>query len=319
MHNPHSSHSKSDMLLGALVADAACLGLHWLYDADRIAKIAEHRGAAAFTPVDAKHFDGAKGYFAHSARQNGMLTQYGEALWVAIRTMNTQNGTFDVAAQQAAFAAHFGPGGAFTGYIDRPTRGALERIADNQTPSGIDDDQNPALSRLPVVIAAYHGTSELADMARAAMQITNVNDVADGYTTVFIDLLGRVLDGEPLDSALVAAADNAQGDIQAALRHALTTQETDSTVFTGEVGRACHLPTSGPAMFHILKHSSSYAEAVERNVLAGGDSAGRAIPIGAAMGAAQGVATPSGIPLAWVLKLTNGATIWDGCTRLGSA
>lgn len=49
------------MLLGALVADAASLGLHWLYDPDRIAQIATKRGSAAFAPVDAAFFEGAKG------------------------------------------------------------------------------------------------------------------------------------------------------------------------------------------------------------------------------------------------------------------
>ena len=30
----------SDAILGALVADAAALGLHWLYDPDRISRVA---------------------------------------------------------------------------------------------------------------------------------------------------------------------------------------------------------------------------------------------------------------------------------------
>lgn len=64
----------SEMLLGALVADAASLGLHWLYDPDRIAEIATAHGTAAFAPVDAAFFEGATGYFAHAGRHAGMLT-----------------------------------------------------------------------------------------------------------------------------------------------------------------------------------------------------------------------------------------------------
>ncbi len=319
MHVAHTPTPRSTMLLGALVADAASLGLHWLYDPDRIADIAARRGGAAFTPVDAAHFDGAKGYFAHGARQTGMLTQYGEALWLAIRTMIAEGGAFDVPAQQAAFATHFGPGGAYHGYIDRPTRGALERIAAQLSPSGIDDDQNPAVTRLPAIVAGYHGTPELADRSQAAMQITNVNDVATAYNAVFCDLLCRVLDGAPVAEALAMAARAAEGDVREALLHALASDETDVTVFAGEVGRACHLPTAGPVMFHVLQHSATYSDAVEHNILAGGDSAGRAILIGAVMGAAHGIATPAGIPLAWVLQLTDGAPLWDGCARLGSA
>lgn len=307
----------SAMLLGALVADAASLGLHWLYDADRIALIAEQRGTAAFAPVDPAFFDGATGYFAHGARSAGMLTQYGEALLVAMRTMVAGGGAFDLPAQRAAFAAHFGPGGAYRGYIDRPTRGALERIAAEQDPSGIDDDQNPALSRLPAIVAAYGKTPDLRDMALAAMQITNVNDVAAGYTAVFADLICRVLNGMPVADALTAAAEGATGDIRAALTEALTHSETDTTVYAGQVGRACHLPTAGPVMFHALRHGTSYSDAVERNIRAGGDSAGRSLMIGAVMGAAYGIGTADGIPLGWILSLADGAAIWETCRVLG--
>lgn len=310
----------SALLLGALVADAASLGLHWLYDPERIAQIVAKRdGSAAFAPVDPAFFDGAKGYFAHGARQAGMLTQYGEALYLAMRCMIDNGGTFDASAQRNAFAAHFGAGGAYTGYIDRPTRGALERIAGEVLPSGIDDDQNPALARLPAIVATSHGSPELLKTAKEAMQITNVNEVAEAYNAVFAELLRRVVTGTPVKDALDAAADTASGDVRDALKDALTTSETDSTVYAGEVGRACHLPTSGPVMFHVLRHSTSYTDAVERNILAAGDSAGRSLMIGAAMGAAHGIATPKGIPLDWVLELSEGAAIWKACRDLGAA
>jgi ADP-ribosylglycohydrolase len=305
------------MLLGSLVADAASLGLHWLYDPDRIASIAAQRGTATFAPVDAAFFDGVPGYFAHADRHAGMLTQYGEALYVAMRCMIASDRAFDDSAQRAAFAAYFGPGGAYTGYIDRPTRGALDKIALDQVPSGIDDDQNPALTRLPAIVAVYHDAPDLTAQAEAAMQITNVNAVAAAYNAVFADLLCRVLNGASIAEALVAAADGATGDVQAALRDALTTPETDSTAYAGRVGRACHLPTAGPVMFHVLRHSTSYADAVERNILAGGDSAGRSLMIGAAMAAEHGIATSKGIPLDWVLHLTEGAAIWQACRALG--
>ena len=149
------------------------------------------------------------------------------------------------------------------------------------------------------------------------MQITNVNAVAAAYNAVFADLLCRVLNGAPIAEALVAAADGATGDVQTALRDALTTPETDSTAYAGRVGRACHLPTAGPVMFHVLRHASSYANAVERNILAGGDSAGRSLMIGAAMAADHGIATSKGIPLDWMLHLTDGAAIWQACRALG--
>ncbi len=55
----------ASMLVGSLVADAASLGVHWLYDPERIADIASRQGGrSAFTPIDAKNFEGVRGYFA---------------------------------------------------------------------------------------------------------------------------------------------------------------------------------------------------------------------------------------------------------------
>jgi ADP-ribosylglycohydrolase len=306
----------ASMLFGALVADAASLGVHWLYDPERIAEIAGQQGGrSAFTPVDAKNFEGARGYFAHGARQNGMLTQYGEVLRLAIRSINAEGG-FDVGAYQTAFTAHFGPGGSYQGYIDRPTRGALANILAEVSPSGIDDDQHPAIATLPAVFARYRDTPDLTPMINAAMQVTNVNSIATAYSTVFADLLARVTTGEGLHSALEAAAAAADPLIRAELSEGLTTTEPSSVDYGEHAGRACHLPMSGRLMFHILKHSADFTEAVERNTLTGGDSAGRAILIGAVMGAVHGVATEKGIPLSWILKLDDAAAIWTECQTL---
>lgn len=312
------THSQtSALLLGALVADAASLGVHWIYDPERIADIAARQGGhSSFTPVDAANFENTKAYFAHGLRRSGMLTQYGEVLRLAIQLMNANDGAFEVASYRAAFAAHFGPGGPYQGYIDRPTRAALDNIAAEKSLSGIDDDQCPAVARLPAVFARYHGKETLNEMIVKAMEVTNVNDVAAAYNSVFADVLSRVAQKDPIRDALEAAADAADDSIKSELMDALSTSDANSTDYAGLVGRACHLPTAGPVMFHILKHSNDYADAVERNNLAGGDSAGRSLLIGAVMGYVYGIATPKGIPLSWILQIKDGAEIWAECEAL---
>jgi ADP-ribosylglycohydrolase len=312
----------AELLLGALVADAACLGLHWIYDVDLIADItARQDGQCAFTPVDPKNFETVK-TFAHSVRHNGMFTQIGEVLRLTIQSMNANDGAFNVAAYQAAFAAHFGAGGGYHGFMDRPTKGALANIEANQDPSGIDDNQTPALTRLPAILVRYHGQENLPVMIKSAMEVTNINDIASAYNAVFADVLLRVMQDEPLGDALEAAAMSAADTIKTNLLAALASSETDSTVFaglSGLMGRACSLTSAGPVMFHILKHSPTYQSAIENNILAGGDSAGRSILIGAIMARVHGIATPTGVPLSWVLQLEVGAEIWKECKLLGAA
>jgi len=291
--------SHAAALLGSLTADAASMGLHWLYDPDRIKHVTNQVGHIAFCPNRAAHFQGAKGYYAHAARRDGQFTQYGEAAFLAAQTIARSDG-FDVQTHQTAFVDHFGAGGQFHGYIDRPTRGTLDNIIAGQTdPSGIDDDQHPAIATLPAMICSGQ-TNWLA-----AMRITNVNDDAALYGTRFVEVLQSVLDGGVISESLQKAAK----DIPP-LQAALDTSETDSVAYGEVTERACHLPQGMPLAFHIIKHSETYRQAIETNILAGGDSAGRGLMIGAIMGAVHGIGTPSGIPLEWILHLENAPDIW---------
>jgi len=298
-------------LFGALVADAASLGLHWIYDVERIAEIATKRGGRpAFTPLDAENFAGVPAYFAHGTRSDGMLTQYGEVLRLAIQSVNRNDG-FEEAAYQQEYADHFGAGGQYQGYIDRPTKGTLANIAAGKlNPSGIDDQQLPALTTLPALVLA-RGRGDLSAQVEAAIQVTNVNADASAYGHVFADLLTRVLAGENLHSALRVSATKTE-TVTNLLLQALDTSEACSITYGKTTGRACHLPMAMPLAFHILARAETFQEAVERNILAGGDCAGRAIIIGAVMGAHHGIA---GIPLEWALALHDGAKIWQECSE----
>lgn len=279
-------------LMGALTADAAGLGLHWLYDVNRIAQVTGD-GPAAFTPINAANFEDTKGYFAHAARKDGQLSQYGETLLLVMRSI-AENDGFDVASYQTAFSAHFGPGGAFVGYIDRPTRGTLENIAAEKTaPSGIDDDQHPAITTLPAIMARYGNDPA---MLKAAREVTNVNDVATHYAGIIAQTLAAVIDEISLKDALAQAA-NSEPLLQAALDSG-----ADPVTYGETTSRACHLGQGTPLSWRILAHTTSYQEAVETNIRAGGDSAGRAMIVGALAGAAYGMGA---IPKDWINKTQN--------------
>lgn len=305
-------------LMGALAADAASLGLHWIYDPNRIAAIAAQQSQAAFTPVNAAHYKGVPAYLAHGARPDGALTQYGEVLHLAIQSLITGKGKFDQSAYQQAYAAHFGPGGAYVGYIDRPTRGTLVNLANDQTdPSGVDDDQLPAIAMLPAVVVATLGRADAVQTVARAIRVTNVNDTASTHGAAFADLLGLVLNGQSIAAALQAVAAGAKGTLGSSLQAALNNRQSP-TDFAETTGRACHLPMGLPLTFHILAQTDSFAAAVEANILAGGDCAGRAIMIGAVMGAAHGIGGDTGIPADYLVKMHNAAPLWQRCQQLAA-
>jgi len=255
---PMMPASNAAAVMGALVADAAAMGLHWIYDPARIAEVAGN-GSAAFVPPDARNFENVMAFFAHGARHTGDFSH--------------------------------------------------NLLAEQTDSSGVEDDQHPAVATLPAIVARYHGAADLDAQVRAAIQVTNTAPDALKYGTLFAHTLHSLLDGIPLAAALErAAADDPL------LNAALTAQETDSVAYGAITQRACHLNQGMPLSFHILSNATSYADAIERNIRAGGDSCGRAMIVGALAGAAWGM---DAIPLDWTLSLTHSAQVWqDVCDAL---
>lgn len=304
----------SNSLKGALVADSASMGIHWIYDTDRVAKIAKaHDGSPAFVPVNEKHHENTKGYFAHANRLDGTNTQYGEVLRTAIASILKNSGKFDVANYQKHFAAHFGPGGTYIGYIDRATRGTLVNIAaENLDPSGTDDTQLPAIASLAAVIATDPSSVE------TAVRVTNDNDYSVNAGQVFAHLLSAILNGADLNEALDEAANVGDEEFSELLKAALTSEETDSVAYGQITGRACNLVMSIPLCFHILKNTNSFESAIEANNFAAGDNAGRSIVLGAVAGAYYGLNNDKGIPQKWIDKLADADEIFEACDALGA-
>ena len=319
-------HSRIEAaLIGAYVADAAALGFHWLYDPARIADLAQ--GDPAFREPDAVDFEGYKGVFVHPGKRAGDLSQYGAQLRVAVQSMLSTGGRFDVADFQDRFAATFGPGGSWVGYIDKATKGTLANLAaDKRDPSGADDDQVPALARLPAVMAQAGEVD-----VDAVIAITSANSTAAAWGPVAAALLKAAYGGlSPRDAALKVAKDTA-GEIGTKLVKALgnpsdahakpgspLAEPVQSTVdFAGEVGRACPLPQSMPVIFHICARAATYREAIERNTLAGGDNCGRAPVLGAVFAAAYGIGG-EGVPLEWAARVTDLADLTNEAAALSS-
>ena len=78
----------------------------------------------------------------------------------------------------------------------------------------------------------------------------------------------------------------------------------DPQAASARFGMPCHLPQGLPVLFHIALRAGNYKEAVEANILAGGDSCGRSLMLGAlcaADAAVRGDATA--IPPTWTLQM----------------
>jgi hypothetical protein len=113
-------------LAGGWVAVAAALGLHWLYNSQRIQEVAADR--PEFLPPKADYFEGSFGYFAHEHKQVGDGSHYAAATRLLTDSLLENNGKLVIRDYQRRFRSFFGPGGQWQGYIDNPTRLTLDNL-----------------------------------------------------------------------------------------------------------------------------------------------------------------------------------------------
>ncbi|PSJ17689.1 ADP-ribosylglycohydrolase family protein [Nitrosomonas supralitoralis] len=308
-------------ILGALIADSAALGLHWIYDSERIAQIEKTKGLV-FVQPDASDYAGVSGYFAHGNKVAGDSSAYGELCLLMLQHL-AQHGQFDRVAYQTEYRSYLGPGGAYVGYVDSPTRQTLQTLLvlkPEEFPehSGADDDQFVALATIPVVVATHVGSqAALMTQIDHVVRLTNDNDTAVTAAQYAGCVLLNVLHGKSIAQALVDALPNADEEMASLVKEALQTKTLDSAAIAKRFGTACHVLEGIPVIAHIIRYAPDYRTAIEENIRIGGDSCGRAIMLGAIMAAytAQQNEQSASIPLEWAARYRKLVVAADACER----
>lgn len=363
-----------NMVLGALVADAAAMGLHWIYDQPHILKVAPER--PEFRDPDRHSYEGVPAFFAHPDRKAGAFSQYGEQTMVMLRALDASGGQYEQAEFTRQFSQHFGYGGAYVGYIDHATRGTLDNMrrfedaafacaaalpfeGDPKVPkslttkalplmmrytgtdlhhefqdilsgeapevmayadrllaaletltpaTGACDLQLPAIAKLPALVALLTAQGiapgqELDAIICAAVRSTNDHPVALEYGQISAHMMvGAAAEGT-VAGAISAGRAAANGKAAERLDEAIALSQQDTCTTARHFGMACDLPFGVPAATHNIATATSFTDAVRQNIYSGGDSCGRAILVGAVMGAVHGVGGSQGIPQDWIDRL----------------
>lgn len=311
--------SRVAAILGGLIADSASLGLHWLYDTDRIAQIEQAVDELAFLKSNADHYADTSGYFVHGHKPVGDSSGYGELCLLMLKHI-AQHKKFDRVLYQTEYRAHFGPGGAFVGFIDTATRLTLRALLplapeEFEAQSGADDDQFAALAMLPALVASFQQSrSDLMRLVEQVVRITNNNDMAVAAAQYAATVLFEVIHDKPMKQALHDALPLANEQLRSLLTQALSAEKLDSVAMAKQFGSACHVTQGLPIIVHIAQHAKDYREAIEANIRAGGDNCGRSVMLGAIVAADTAKREPAtGIPLGWLAKYRYLSVAADAC------
>jgi len=273
------------MLFGAFVADAYALGLHWIYDLEKLAMYSE-RDNLMMTPLkDSFHLGKVKGDFTH----------YGDQSLLLLKSIASNNG-FSLSVFKKHWLTFMSK---YEGYMDRASKESIE-LLDSNTVKGSSSNELGGLARVAPLIYYHFDDPELKTLVESETRLTHNNDTLVYYSQFITDVILELVIGKPLVDTLNKVAVS-YPKVQSLLEmcNSRINEETASVIH--DIGQSCSSQFAFPAVLYLLlKYPGDFVKSMNQNVLSGGDSAGRGMILGMLQGAAIGY---SQIPQEWLQEI----------------
>lgn len=295
------SHSKQRALhavVAGFVADAATMGLHWIYDEAKLAGLVAQQpeGAEFFNPPSCP-------YYSYTS---GALSPYGDEIFPLLQDVATR-GEFDPLEYGTVsyLAAK-----AYTGRLNHifkelVVKGDAGLKYPNLASNSIDAQ---GATKAVVLVARYlENTDVLLEKVREGTRVHQIGQEAEDAAVATALLLQHVILGSPVKDAIAALATNdkvpsaTRTSIQEVLDDVRANKYASAIAATAVYGKSCGLPGVFKTSIFVLLTSNGYVDAIRANLAAGGDNCSRSIIIGAVSAAAES-ADP--VPAAWKQKTT---------------
>lgn len=297
------------MVLASLVGDSLALGLHWIYDTTVIAGRVDR--------LDDLLEPAADGY--HPGKKRGDLTHYGDQALHLLDHLAANQGRFALAEygrEWRKFITSYG------GYMDRASKASLQNLEAGHPPESCGSpstDLGGATRIAPLIFALRHHPSDLEQAVAAQTALTHQDPGAVAAAVFLANACCRVLEGASLRQALAAALTKLAESPELALRvrDAIDRKGGEITATVKNYGQACAVNGALPAaIFTALQLEDNLKQALAATVMAGGDSAARAMVVGMLLGARHGLAA---IPANWLEGLRCRTKVEEDLLHLGKA
>jgi len=282
------------MLYGALAGDSLTVPAHWNYEqADILSR---------FGRITELQPPPAEGY--HPGKTRGAQTHYGDQTLILLESLEACGGNFVMEDFARRWRQFWDKSNAYRDHATKDTLAHLQegvgltRAGSDSTELGGAGRIAPLLLALreedkPTIIAAVRAQTALTHAAPAVI------DAAEFIAhTVFL-----LIRGVSISSALhmAAAMPYKALTVEPWLEHAEAVRDLPTAEVVIEMGQSCPLEKALPSVFAILlRHGDNLETALIENVMAGGDSAARALVLGMMLGAAQG---RRAVPERWIQPL----------------
>ncbi|KAG2501895.1 hypothetical protein HYH03_000393 [Edaphochlamys debaryana] len=317
-------------ILGGLLADAASMPLHWIYDVPKMQELLAAKGLTAAAPEF--YPEPSCPFYQHPF---GSLSPYGHELIPLLRTL-ADEGKVDEDKYAQAIHRYFTSEepNAYRNKSIRNVVAAVEEGKKGRECGDAADFQANCFAKASLLVALYAGTPRLRSAMESAIRVQQNNDQAVAFGIAGALLLEKVVLGSSIEEALAWAS--SEGGLDAELRElvqrGLSSRTTPLRELTYEPSSYmvdmvskhmalkdalpafttavwCNGPACGnPAAFanvamaaaHYGTAADAYVAGVRANLMAGGDNCSRSLLIGALLAAQGGVAS---LPADWRSKV----------------
>ena len=262
----------------ALLANAATLGVHWIYDHEWLKKQAK-QASLLFKIQSKKDFDEAKpSYYVYPNMTLGDVSVQGQMMQWLYKAMK-DNPDFTLNDYSKLVYKQFKPGGLYQGYVESYAKKHVIGLLSNELSLGINQfelNDDHLVGFIPYFVSKELGLSN--DKAFELTKLYSEDRSYYFYFKMFDYIFTHIKENKA--ASIRKAIELAPAKYQAVLEKAITIDDTEAFV-ENHAGRACAIKFSIPVIIHLLYHHKTFEDAMNANILIGGAIADRAMFLGA--------------------------------------
>ena len=294
------------MILASFAGDSLALGVHWIYDAGRIAS--DYGRVEQFIQPEEDSY--------HPTKDKGEFTHYGDQELVLLESVAAKR-RFDLNDFSDRWQMLFRD---YKGYYDAATKGTLRKFSKGKgaEDSGSPSDDLAGASRIAPLVYCYRDNlDELIKAARIQTRMTHTNPLTVKTAEFIAKVAWRTLKGSPPTAAIKEITEDGYENttIGEWVEQGLESKDMESVTVIGQFGQACHTSGAFPGVIHLItKYENDLKEALIQAVMAGGDNAARGMMVGMVLGAYSG---DTQLPEKWISGLKKEKEIKNLLDQIG--
>ena len=294
--NLNNNDKRKALWLGSIAGDAFVLGGHWIYDIHKLQeKFPEYNTPQAPLPDS-----------FHKNRKLGDQTHYGDQTRHLWQFLANNSGNYDSALYRKEWIRFIS---SYDGYMDAASKESLSALKKNLQ-FGSASDELGGTARLAAIYYWIDNPEQALSAAIDQSMMTHNNSQATAITVMIAKTLETIVQDNKKDSTLtilellnkiriqmIAEDKYDMNLINDSFDAAIKLKDSSAASIAEKLGQSCHARHSLPVIFAVLKQPDNYQKVMELNVRVGGDSASRALILGALLGAKLGITS---IPEKWI-------------------